>query len=191
MSLTERSTQDLIQAIHSPSDDEYALNRARATLHLHYDRDMSDMDRKEMLDEFGRALRGFPRWAVAQAFDEWNSKEDRRPKPSNLAKLAEAAVGRIAAEIKRRQRNDAAALPPPREDRVSPEAAREILERAGFTARRMGIPKMPKPELPASDEDRRAHMRAVMDGLKDIPIVRVDDVAATERVEQRIGEARG
>lgn len=143
-SLREKSTEDLIQAIHSEGDEAFALGRARVTLKLYFERDMSDLDRAEMLEEFGRALRGLPRWAVSQAFDRWNREQRRRPAPGDIVDLAKQAIRRITDELADRRREaDRAALPAPETDpeerAAMAERAKRIIEEAGFTAKRLAI----------------------------------------------------
>jgi hypothetical protein len=142
--LRERSTEDLIQAIHSPGDEAFVLDRARVTLKLFFERDMSDLDKAEMLEEFGRALRDLPRWAVSQAFDRWNREQRRRPAPGDIVELAKQAMRRVTDELAdRRREGDGSALPgpetDPRERAEMAERAKRILEEAGFTARRIDL----------------------------------------------------
>lgn len=130
-SLRERSSADLIQAIRSPGDDGYTVNRARICLRHYYDPDMDAHDRAEMLDSYAKALRAYPKWAVAQAFDAWERTGTRRPSPGEIAILADRAVKEITDELTRRS-PPVAQLEPPRPI-PSKEAAAEIMARAGFT----------------------------------------------------------
>ena len=144
--LREKSAEDLIQAIHSEGDEAFALDRARVTLKLYFEREMSDLDRAEMLEEFGRALRDLPRWAVSQAFDRWNREQRRRPAPGDIVDLAKQAMRRITDELADRRREaDRAALPTrendPKERALMAETAKAIMEEAGFTAARFDVVK--------------------------------------------------
>jgi len=136
VSLRERSTEDLTQAIRSPGDEAYCLDRARAVLRLFYDPDMGELDRAEMLDEFGRALRDFPRWAVAQGFDRWVKEQRRRPAPGEIVDLAKQAMRRVSDEVAQRAK---ALREPEHETRqiVTAEQRARILEEAGFTTARL------------------------------------------------------
>jgi len=139
VSLRARSSQDLTQAIRLPTAAElpdhraFTANRARVCLKLFYDPDMDAADRAEMLDNFAKALSGYPRWAVSKGFDDWERTMQRRPSPAEIGILASRAVKEITDELRRRQ---PPAQPPsyPSPDRqpISAEAANEILARAGF-----------------------------------------------------------
>lgn len=139
VSLRERSTVDLTRAIRLPADEEYVLNRTRATLKLFYDPGMDNVDRAAMLDEFRRALASFPRWAVAKGFDEWARTMSRRPSPAEIAILASRAIKNITDELTHRAKSTAPPPPPePEPDRKPATADRtaQILAEAGFTPRR-------------------------------------------------------
>lgn len=136
LSVRGKSNAALTQAIHSPGDEEYTLNRTRTCLKLYYDPEMNAADRAEMIDSYAKALRSFPKWAVAQAFDQWERDKSHRPSPASLVSLAGAAVKRMADELKRRK--DSAQQDAPREPLSEDQKleASLIVERAGFTAKR-------------------------------------------------------
>lgn len=134
-SLRERSSADLIQAIHSPGDEAYVLDRARICLKAFYDPEMSDIDRAELLEEFGRALRALPRWAVSRAFDNWMRCRTRRPSPADINIEAKLAIKDLTDELDRRKR--ISEPPEPQAPRVDGAAATEIMARAGFTPQRI------------------------------------------------------
>lgn len=99
---------------------------------------MNAADRAEMIDSYAKALRSFPKWAVAQAFDQWERDKTHRPSPSGLVGLAGAALRRMTDELKRRR--DAADRASVQERAPLTEAQRfetdVMVERAGFTAKR-------------------------------------------------------
>ena len=138
VSLRDRSSADLTQAILSAGDEAYVLDRARVVLKLYYDPAMDDMDRADMLEEFRKALSRLPKWAVAKGFDEWARTMSRRPSPAEIAILAERAVKSIADELSYRVK-ESQPVSKPVEPRSENEKARasEILERAGFTPKRL------------------------------------------------------
>jgi len=138
VSLRDRSNADLTQAIRSPGDEAYVLDRARVVLKLYYDPAMDDLDRADMLDEFRKALSHMPKWAVAKGFDEWARTMSRRPSPAEIAILAQRAIRSIADELADRVKMNApASLPPePRSDDEKARASR-IMEMAGFTPKRI------------------------------------------------------
>ena len=129
--LREKSSADLTQAIHSPGDEAYALDRARTVLSLYYEPDMTAEARAEMLEEFRKALRPYPKWTVARAFDDWVRQHKRRPSPGEIAILAKGHIKPLTDELERR-------TPPeePIRSVIDKDSASEILKRAGFTPRR-------------------------------------------------------
>ena len=164
-SVRAQSNEALTQAIHSPGDEEYTLNRTRTCLKLYYDPDMNAADRAEMIDSYAKALRSYPKWAVAQAFNQWERDKTHRPSPAALVSLAGAAVKRVSDEISRRAREAEEAKEREREP-LNEEQKFEadcIVERAGFTAKRATALKA-RPLIgsfaeadQASDKPRRAH----------------------------------
>lgn len=124
-----------MQAIHSPADDAYALDRARVCLKLYYDPEMDAADRAAMLESYAKALSAYPRWAVAKGFDAWESTGVRRPSPAEIAILASRAVKELTDEVATRKK----AEPPAEPERqpVDRDAAAAIMERAGFTPKRL------------------------------------------------------
>lgn len=103
---------------------------------MYFDPEMNAADRAEMIDSYAKALRSFPKWAVAQAFDQWERDKTHRPSPGALVSLAGAAVKRMTDELAQRKRDSEQ----PKE--VKPLNADQkleadlIVERAGFTAKR-------------------------------------------------------
>lgn len=134
-SVREKSSQALTSAIHSPSDRAETLERARRVLSLFYEPDLSPHDRAAMLEEFADALAAYPEWAMHRAFDAWVKQHKRRPSPGEIVILAQAEIRPLTDELKQREPRE------PRlgldDQRVTPEAAAEILAKAGFTPRRM------------------------------------------------------
>lgn len=97
-----------------------------------------------MIDEFGKALRNFPKWAVAGAFDDWMIQHKRRPSPGEIAILASARMRKITDEIAARQKLAEPEEPAPVRTEVDRELAKQIAERAGFTPKRIeAVRRMP------------------------------------------------
>lgn len=138
LSVRAKSTEALTQAIHLAGDEAYVLHRTRICLKLYYDPQMNDADRAEMIDSYGKALKSYPKWAVAQAFDEWERTGTRRPSPADLRILAGRSVSALSDEVKRREREaaQAAEVEHVRTDDERAAAMRD-LNRAGFTPKRM------------------------------------------------------
>lgn len=142
--MRERSTSELTKAIRSEADDPqidaYILERAQTVLNVGYIPDWTAQERAAVLDEFRKALRDFPKWAIVRAFDEWVRTSPRRPSPGEIVVLARKAVRPITDELAHRQRVE--------EERKAEEAARlaqlptkdeadAICRSAGFTPQRM------------------------------------------------------
>lgn len=137
VSVREKSTADLTQAIHSPGDEAYVLDRTRICLKAFYEPDMSHEDRAAVMDEFARALRGYPRWAVSRGFDGWMKSGTRRPSPGDIVILAGRAMQEITDELKRRERiaeQQAEDNAPPR---CSADMSARLMAQAGFTPKRL------------------------------------------------------
>ncbi|MDZ7904938.1 MAG: hypothetical protein U5N55_03570, partial [Cypionkella sp.] len=116
------------------------MERARVCLKLYFDPDMSDLDRAEMYEAFGRVLGNLPRWAVSKGYDAWEKSGTRRPSPAEILILAERAIKELTDEVARR--GAAKQSEPDREcERVSPSVAAEILASAGFGEDRTNLVK--------------------------------------------------
>ena len=91
---------------------------------------MIPADRAAMIEEFGKALRRFPKWAVAGAFDDWMAEQRRRPSPGDIAALAAKRVQRLTTELTERKK----AEPEPERELPSVEERRRIAAEvmAGF-----------------------------------------------------------
>lgn len=140
MSVRERSTSDLMKAIHSPADEQYILDRTRLVLRLYYEPEMSDRDRAELYEEYRKALRKYPKWAVAKAYDSWVSQHNRRPSPGEIAVLAKKHMEPFVEEIRWRREEEQRRQEWERDKRAStptPEEAQAIMDMAGFTPERI------------------------------------------------------
>lgn len=83
---------------------------------------MVPADRAAMIEEFGKALRSFPKWAVVGAFDDWMATARRRPAPGDIVALASKRVQRLTTEIAERKK----AEPEPVRELPSVEERRRI-----------------------------------------------------------------
>jgi hypothetical protein len=103
---------------------------------------MTDADRAEMLDLYGKALSKFPKWAVAKAFDEWEATATHRPSPGHLVALAKKFVKRVTDELAHREK-----LAPPANDgnpgRTDEQRAKaiEAMLKNGFNDKRIAAVK--------------------------------------------------
>ena len=158
VSLRERSTEALTQATRLPGDEAYVLERTRVCLSCFYEPDMLPEDRAAMMDEFGRALRTFPRWSVSKAFDAWMRTAQRRPSPGEIAILAGRELKAVTDEIALRRKLEVKPEPP----RAKPDAAAaaEILNRAGWTPNRMAAIRNAHPLVGSMNEAETARATA-------------------------------
>ncbi len=111
------------------------LERARVCLKAFFDPGMDDRDRAALLDEFARALRNVPRWAVARGFDTWMRCRTRRPAPAEINIEAQKAIRELTDELAYRKR-----MEPPEEPQratVDQEEAERILMRSGYTPKKL------------------------------------------------------
>ena len=157
-SLRARSTEALTQAIHSAGDEAYVLERTRVCLSCFYEPDMLPEDRAAMMDEFGRALRAFPRWAVSKAYDAWMRTAHRRPSPGEIAILAGRELKTVTDEIALRRKFEVAPEAP--RSKPDPAAAAEILSRAGWTPSRMAAIRNAHPLVGSMNEAETARATA-------------------------------
>jgi len=135
VSVQAKSKEALTQAIHSPADSGFTVDRARRCLKLYYEPDMSAEDRADMLDLYEKALSAYPKWAVSKGFDQWEKTGTRRPSPGEIGILAGRAMKEITDELARRAKIET----PPEPERAPPsqEEAERIMQRAGFTPKRI------------------------------------------------------
>ena len=131
----QQPTDKLKAAISAPGDESYVLERTRVCLKAFFDPGMSDQDRASLLDEFARALRNVPRWAVARGFDAWMRTRTRRPSPAEINIEAQKAIREFTDELAHRRRMEAPDEPP--RQRADQEAAERIMMQAGFTPKRL------------------------------------------------------
>lgn len=159
-------------AIRSPEGDAladldaYIIERTNAVLNsCGFIPDWTAQERANVLGEYRRALRTFPKWAVIRAFDNWvRSNSHRRPTPGEIVILAGREIQPITTEIEarrqaERERQDAA----DRWERGIPtkDEADAICRSLGFTPRRLqAVSKRPMAatvdELYAQQQQGRA-----------------------------------
>lgn len=153
VSVREKSTADLTQAIHSPGDEAYVLDRTRICLKAFYEPDMSHEDRAAVMDEFARALRGYPRWAVSRGFDGWMKAGTRRPSPGDIVILAGRAIQEITDELKRRDRIAEQQAEDDAPPRCSADMSARLMAQAGFTPKRLDAVRRAPMALTFSEAD--------------------------------------
>lgn len=103
---------------------------------------MDPQERAEMLNLYVKALGGLPRWAVSQAYDQWERTESRKPTPADIVKLAEARMRPMREELEHRRKSERERQEAQSEHvrpRVDPEVAQRILDEAGMTKDRIGL----------------------------------------------------
>lgn len=100
--------------------------RVEAAL-AHYWRDMpGDMVMAELMRDWMEALENYSQDEIREAFREHVQTSHRKPTPSDIRKLVIAS---------RMRAQPVEPEPEPEVERVSAEAAREIMEKAGFAPR--------------------------------------------------------
>ncbi len=118
--------------IHSPGCLASVLKRTGNVIGLYYEPERDAQEKADAIDEFGKVLKDYPKWAVSAAFDNWTRTRTRRPSPAEIAILAEDALKPFYAEIKRRNPEEEPTNPV-----VSQDAAERICQQAGFTPKRL------------------------------------------------------
>lgn len=122
--------------------DAFLTKRCDTLMNIGFQSDMTPQERAEVVNEYRRALRHFPKWVLAKAIDRAVGSSPSRPTPGHIGKLATEITADIAREGKRVKRQ---------EEAIAEHRAREarraevgdktleadlIVERAGFTAAR-------------------------------------------------------
>ena len=107
---------------------------------MYFDPDNDPETKAAMRESFVRALSQIPAWAMHRAFDRWEKTQQRRPSPGEIVILAERELKPMVDEVAKRKRDydaEEAELAERKARRVSADTAAAILDRAGFTPRRM------------------------------------------------------
>lgn len=162
-SLREQPASTLATAIHSPHDAGKALKRVNAVLGLYFDPDFDAETRALVRQEFVVALANYPDWAVQRAFDRWVADMRRRPSPGEIVILVQRELKPIADELARRRKHADEAEEERRRAaaaRCSAEAAQEVLERAGFTPKRMAAVAQNPMARTLEEAEARAEVKA-------------------------------
>lgn len=136
---------------------------------------MDPKERAEMLNLYAKALAGLPRWAVSQAYDQWERTESRKPTPADIVKLAEERMRPVREELEYRRKIDREKQEAKSEHfrpRVDPEAMQRILDAAGMTKERIEmVRRFPMArsmeEAEKLDEPEAGKSRHWSDGLPD------------------------
>ena len=137
----ERAVNDLTQEV-SPV---WLMARIAALLSPYYEKDVPQAVREMEAEDWAAALSEYPQWAVEKAVRWWKGAENpdrkRRPMEGDIAAKCHEYLDGVRAG----QRILAAGESwppervsiPQRDPPCSPEAAAEIMARAGFAVRRM------------------------------------------------------
>ena len=162
-----RSSSDLTTAIRSPTGDDlsevdaFLLARVNTILNIGFVPDWSPQERAGVIDEYRRALRIFPKWALIAAFDQASRTFQRRPTPGEICILADRQVKPFRDELVQRRKVEEARRAAETEraaTRVTPETAAAILSAAGFTpARIAAVCSRRMPGALAEADDKRGH----------------------------------
>ena len=116
--------------------DAMILERANTVINLGFIPDWTPAERAGVLDEFRKALRDLPGWAIKRAFSQWVRTHPRRPSPAEIVLLAERAMEPITNELAaRRKAADRQAEEKAEMNRrpMTPDQANAICEIGGFT----------------------------------------------------------
>jgi hypothetical protein len=135
-----------IDALTEEVSPVWLMARIAALLSPYYEKDVPQSVREMELEDWAAALGGYPQWAIERAVRWWKGQDNpdrkRRPMEGDIAAKCHEYMDGVRAG----QRIIAYAEPwppmriepPKREPPCSPEAAAEIIAKAGFSIRRMG-----------------------------------------------------
>lgn len=107
-----------------------------------------------------RALRGKPAWAVSKGFDMWVQGYSRRPTPADIFKLTDAAIAPFTREIADRRKAEARQAEPEPRKPTNKAEAQAIMEKAGFTPKRLEMIRRAPPDVSSFEDLDRAADRA-------------------------------
>ena len=102
--------------------------RVEALLEHYWQSRPSEAVKAEVMADWMAALEGFSRDEIMAACREWARDGQRKPKPADIREIVLRERGKLLAAIPK--------PPEPERERVSPEAAAEILRAAGVRVRR-------------------------------------------------------
>lgn len=120
--------------------DQFIVDRVNRILNIGFQPDWTPEERAGVIEEYRRALRHHPQWVLSKAFDIAVRSSANRPTPGNIQCAAQSVTKYHRDQMARNNRlaeqeaQDRQSLKRSRPDR---EAAQEIVNRAGFTAKRM------------------------------------------------------
>lgn len=123
--------------------EAYLLTRLRGILAIGFQAPIGDAAFAARVAEFVGAIGDMPIWAIAEACDKWVRTQTRAPAPADLVAGCEAAMARIADELRHRAELDAKRVAEEAEARreaeraavrVTPDAAARIMAEYGFSA---------------------------------------------------------
>jgi hypothetical protein len=133
-----------VTALSKPADPVWLMVRCASLLHPYYEKDAPQSVREMDAEDWAAALRGYPKWAIERAVRWWKSADNERRGKRPLEGDIEAQCEELMDGVRAAQRILASGqavstlrLPEAPRERVSPEAAAEIMARAGFPVRRM------------------------------------------------------
>lgn len=144
-SLREKSNSDLESLIRSPKDkaeiDAMILEEAAICVDTaKFVENWTPEERARNLDAYRTALREFPFWAVNNAFLKWRAQHSRRPSPAEIGTLANSLMEPVTREIGLRRKEAGLQQEAEAErerQKCSQEAAAAIMDKAGFTPKRI------------------------------------------------------
>lgn len=130
-----------IQAvIRSPASAGETLKRTNDCLAHYWEPDHDPKTKAGVREGFVRSLDQIPEWAMHKAFDSWERTMTRRPSPAEIVMRAIREITPFTDELAIRRRNHERAEAEQADraaNRITPEAAAEMLLRAGFTPKLM------------------------------------------------------
>jgi hypothetical protein len=122
--------------------DAFLTKRCDTLMNIGFQSDLTAQERAEVVNEYRRALRHYPKWVLAKAIDRAVAKSAGRPAPGQINAFAENITADVAREAKRAQRDEQEQAEYEAKQVRTPLTgdkkfeANLVVERAGFTAKR-------------------------------------------------------
>lgn len=134
----------MVEVLSQPARPAWTMAQVAALLHPYYEKDTPQAIREIEAEDWAHELREYPQWAIKAAIRWWKSADnkDRRKRPLEGDISARINVEMIAVRAAKTALRSG--VDPHRyvtrkvEERVTPEAAAEIMAQVGFAPKKFG-----------------------------------------------------
>lgn len=140
----EDQAREMVEVLSQPARPAWTMAHVAALLHPYYEKDTPQAIREIEAEDWAHELRDYPQWAIKAAICWWKSADnkDRRKRPLEGDISARINVEMMAVRAAKTALRSG--VDPHRyvtrevEERVTPEAAAEIMAQVGFAPKKFG-----------------------------------------------------